>query len=245
MEAVSEVSMKSYQVFRVALLLALAAPALLAGGASWSIDFENRSLDDWYLPDAEVWTIKNEDGNRVLHLTEGGLMGKNPRRPVRFALFKPGCVTSFDLRVRLRKDPKDGESDLLITFGYQDRLHFYYAHLSNDDKSPQAHNGLFKVDNADRQRIAGLGAKPALSDTEWHDVRIERNVESGSIKLFMDGQSAPVFEVIDKSMIHGLVGFGSFNDTGVFDDIVLTGKPSDECAGPINTLDPPEASSGP
>ena len=237
--------MKANSVCRVWVLLLLAAPAVL-GGSNWTIDFENNNLDDWYLPDAEVWTVKNEDGNRVLHLTEGGLMGKNPRRPVRFALFKPGCVTSFDLRVRLRKDPKQGESDLLIAFGYQDRLRFYYAHLSNDDKSPQAHNGLFKVDSADRLRIAGLGAKPALSDTEWHDVRIERNIESGSIRVFMDGQSAPIFQVIDKSIAHGLVGFGSFNDTGVFDDIVLTGTPSDECKGPINTLDPPEApTSGP
>ena len=246
MEAVAEVSMKADPIYRVATLLLLVAPALLAGGANWTIDFENSSLDDWYLPDPEAWTIKNESGNHVLHLTEGGLMGSNPRRPVRFALFKPGCVGSFDLRVRLRKDPKQGESDLLIAFGYQDRLHFYYAHLSNDDKNPRAHNGLFKVDDADRLRIAGLGAKPALSDAEWHAVRILRNAESGSIKVFMDEQPAPLFQVIDKSIAHGLVGFGSFNDTGVFDDIVLTGTPSDKCSGPINTLDPPETSaSGP
>ena len=238
MEEVTEVSMKAQNVCRAAMFLVLAAPALLAGGANWAIDFENSSLDGWYLPDPEVWTVKNEGGNHVLHLTEGGLMGKNPRRPVRFALFEPGCVGSFDLRVRLRKDPKQGESDLLIAFGFQDRLHFYYAHLSNDDKNPRAHNGLFKVDGADRLRIAGLGAKPALSDAEWHDVRIERNTESGSIKVFMDTQSAPIFQVIDQSMAHGLVGFGSFNDTGVFDDIVLTGTPSEKCGGPVNTLDP-------
>ena len=246
MEAVSEVRMKVRNVYRVAILLVLAAPAVLMGGANWTIDFENSSLDDWYLPDAEVWKVKNESGNHVLHLSEGGLMGSNPRRPVRFALFKPGCVSSFDLRLRLRKDPKQGESDLLIAFGYQDRLHFYYAHLSNDDKNPRAHNGLFKVDNADRLRIAGLGAKPALPDAEWHAVRIVRNAESGSIKVFMDEQSAPLFQIIDKSIARGLVGFGSFNDTGVFDDIVLTGTPSDQCGGPVNTLDPPETSpSGP
>ncbi len=231
----------------LAMGLLLAAPTLLAGDANWSIDFENGNLDDFYLPDSEVWTIKNVSGNHVLHLSEGGLMGKNPRRPVRFALLKPACVGSFDLRLRLRKDPKQGESDLLVAFGYQDRLHFYYAHLSNDDENPTAHNGLFKVDDADRLRIAGLGAKPALSDAEWHDVRIERNTESGSIKVFMDEQSAPIFQVPifqvkDKSITHGLVGFGSFNDTGVFDDIVLTGTPSDQCKGPINTLDPPDNS---
>ena len=238
--------MKAKNIYWVAVFLVLAAPALLAGGANWTIDFENSSLDGWYLPDREVWTIKSESGNHVLHLSEGGLMGKNPRRPVRFAVFQPGCVGSFDLRVRLRKDPKQGESDLLIAFGFQDRLHFYYAHLSNDDRNPRAHNGLFKVDDADRLRIAGLGAKPALSDAEWHDVQIERNTESGSIRVFMDKQPAPIFQVIDKSIAHGLVGFGSFNDTGVFDDIVLTGAPSDKCGGPVNTLDPPEISpSGP
>jgi hypothetical protein len=242
MEAVREVRMKAMNVCWVGILLVLIAPALLAGGANWTIDFENRSLDDWYLPDPEVWTISNESGNHVLHLTEGGLMGMNPRRPVRFGLFKPGCVGNFDLRLRLRKDPKQGESDLLIAFGYQDRLHFYYAHLSNDGENPKAHNGLFKVDNADRLRIAGLGAKPALSDAKWHDVRIERNTASGSIKVFMDKEPTPIFQVIDSSLAHGLVGFGSFNDTGVFDDIVLSGTPSDKCGGPVNTLDPPDTS---
>jgi len=255
MEASTETGMNAKNIRgllqSLAMGLLLVSPMLLAGEANWSINFENGNFDDWYLPDSEVWRIKNESGNHVLHLREGGLMGKDPRRPVRFALFKLACVGSFDLRLRLRKDPKEGESDLLIAFGYQDRLHFYYAHLANDDENPTAHNGLFKVDDADRLRIAGLGAKPALSDAEWHDVRIKRNTETGAIKVFMDGQSAPkfqvpLFQVKDKSIAHGLVGFGSFNDTGVFDDIELTGTPSDKCKGPINTLDPPDASpSGP
>ena len=41
----------------VLVLLLLAAPAVL-GGSEWTIDFENNNLDDWYLPDAEGWTIK-------------------------------------------------------------------------------------------------------------------------------------------------------------------------------------------
>ena len=68
--------MKANSVCRVWVLLLLAASAVL-GGSNWTIDFQNNSLDDWYLPDAEGWTVKNEDGNRVLHLTEGGLMGRH------------------------------------------------------------------------------------------------------------------------------------------------------------------------
>ena len=168
-------------------------------------------------------------------------MGKNPRRPVRFALFNPGCVTSFDLRVRLRKDPKDGESDLLIAFGYQDRLHFYYAHLSERRHEPAG---------AQRPVQGGQRRPPAhrwprckarsISDTEWHDVRIERNAESGSNQAFHGWTIVAGFPSHRQIDCPRLVGFGSFNDTGVFDDIVLTGTPSDECKGPINTLDPPE-----
>ena len=45
--------------------------------------------------------------------------------------------------------------DVLIFFGWQSDTEFYYVHLS-EDTHDYVHNGIFKVDNADRLRRLGV-----------------------------------------------------------------------------------------
>ena len=49
------------------------------------------------------------------------------------------------------------------------------------------------MDGGPRRRIAGLEASPALQDLSWHDVRIVRNVRTGSIEVSLDKQTTPRF----------------------------------------------------
>jgi hypothetical protein len=214
---------------------------LTAGTGRWTVDFENSSLADWYLAVPGDWKIVESQGNHVLRLDKAGPVGAKPRRPVKFALWKPGCVGSFELDVRVRRDPiLEKEGDVLVIFGFQDKLHFYYAHLSSDDGNVAVHNGLFRVNGGDRERIAGKGARPVLPDENWHRVRILRNALSGEIKLFLDNDAEPRFRVTDLTHSYGLVGVGSFDNTGQFDDLHLTGTPSGECRpDQIQTLDVP------
>jgi hypothetical protein len=114
---------------------------------------------------------------------------------------------------------------MLIVFNYVDTLHFYYTHLSADPGGKVAvHNGIFMVDGAPRRRIAGLEAAPALPDTNWHKVRVQRDVSSGSIKVFVDDGSQPHFSVIDTAFKCGQIGLGSFDETGDFADVKLSSK---------------------
>jgi len=177
----------------------------------------------------------------VLRLDKGGPVGANPRRPVKLALWKSGCVSSFDLELRVRRDPiQQQEGDVLVIFGFQDELHFYYAHLSSDDGNVAVHNGLFRVNGGDRERIAGTGALPALPDENWHRVRLSRDPQSGEIKLFLDNDVEPRFQVTDRTHSYGRVGVGSFDNTGEFDDLRLTGTASAECRpDQVPTLDVP------
>jgi hypothetical protein len=225
----------------VGALLAAGNLHAAGGGARWSADFESGGLADWSLAVPGDWKIVEDHGNHALRLGKAGPVGANPRRPVKFALWKPGCVASFELEARVKRDPiQQTEGDVLIIFGFQDKLHFYYAHLSSDDGNVAVHNGLFRVNGGDRERIAGTGARPVLSDEAWHLIRVTRDTQSGAIKLFVDHEAEPRFEVTDRTHAYGLIGVGSFDNTGEFDDIRLTGTASTECrADRLQTLDAP------
>ncbi len=227
----------------VAATLAAALPLAAADAGHWATDFEQGTLDGWALTIPSDWKIVNEQGNHVLRLDKAGPVGANPRRPVKIALWKPGCVSSFELNVRVKRDPilkPETESDALVVFGFQDKLHFYYSHLSSDDGYKPVHNGLFRVNGGQRERIAGTGSRPALPDEKWHHVRVVRDVASGKIQLFVDDESEPRFQVVDHTHGFGLVGVGSFDNTAEFDDLSLKGTPSAEChTDDIQTLDVP------
>jgi hypothetical protein len=219
---------------RVLVLSLLAAGLLTGAEGNWSADFDHGGTAGWFVPRPQDWEIADEGGDKVLYLKKSGPVG-NPRRPVKFALFQPGCVSDFVAEAKVKRLGRS----LLVAFGFQDRLHYYYAHISSDDGSHAVHNGLFKVDGGERFRIGGEGSKPALPTGGWHTVRVVRDVASDRIEVFMDGETAPRFAVVDKSFRYGRVGLGSFDETGYFDDFRLTGTPSEECdETKISPLDP-------
>jgi len=83
------------------------------------------------------------------------------------------------------------------------------------------HNGIFIVNGEPRKRIAGISADPALPDRGWHHVRVSRDARTGKIEIFMDRAGQPLFSVIDTTFNCGLVGIGSFDETGDFADVDL------------------------
>lgn len=204
--------------------LSILTAAIQGQPASREIDFRDNftsgNLHTWQFPFPEDWIVKEEGPLHFLHM----LRDREPlvpRRPVQFARIKGINVGSFTLETRVRREGKS----LLIAFNYVDDLHFYYTHLSVDAGAKvDVHNGLFLVDGAPRRRIAGTEAAPALPDRNWHKVRVERDVDSGSIKVFVDGQSQPRFSVVDKTFRCGQVGLGSFDETGDFTDVKLSSK---------------------
>lgn len=187
--------------------------------ASLSIqdDFDSGNLNAWEMPFAEDWKILTDGSLHYLHMKRSRPPGV-PRRPLQFARLKGVKAGSFTLNVKARR----AGGSMIIVFNYVDTLHFYYVHLSKDPGTRVAvHNGIFIVDGGDRRRIAGLDASAALPDPSWHDVRIVRNVSSGSIQVFVDKQTTPRFSVIDHTFTSGQVGIGSFDETGDFADFRL------------------------
>jgi hypothetical protein len=115
-----------------------------------------------------------------------------------------------------------GHRDMCLFFGFQNPTNFYYTHIATA-ADPNAHN-VFIVKNAPRKNFAqettrgvnwGLGV--------WHKVRLERKTSDGVIKVYFDDMTKPIMVAEDKSFTWGYIGFGSFDDTGMVDNIRIWG----------------------
>jgi hypothetical protein len=51
-----------------------------------------------------------------------------------------------------------------------------------------------------------------------------RRVETGEITVYFDNMDEPVMRAVDKTFVSGLVGVGTFDDTGRFDDLRIYGE---------------------
>ncbi|MGH9617299.1 MAG: hypothetical protein ACRD28_11205 [Acidobacteriaceae bacterium] len=214
---------KSKSLRMAAALVAVACLFVFCDASGWAAskcgnatvtikDNFTGNLNRWQMPFPQDWQILQEGNLHYLHMKRNREPGV-PRRPLQFALLKGVKVGSFTLNVKTRSI---GHS-MIVVFNYVDTLHFYYVHLSdNPGRKISVHNGIFIVDGKPRYRIAGLDATPALPDHNWHHVRIVRNVNTGSIKIYMDNETKPRFSVIDRTFTCGQVGLGSFDETGDF-----------------------------
>jgi len=57
----------------------------------------------------------------------------------------------------------------------------------------------------------------------WHKVRLERDTKAGAIRVYFDDLSKPIMIAEDKNFTSGYIGFGSFDDTGMIDNIRIWG----------------------
>jgi hypothetical protein len=126
---------------------------------------------------------------------------------------------SLSAEVRIDEPVQFSNRDVILVWNYQSPTRFYYAHLSQDN-TIYPHNGIFVVNDADRLRIddqwngVNLGAPPAITDTDWHDVRLDYDAETGEIGVFVDGATEPLMTATDTTFSGGRVGFGSFDNFG-------------------------------
>lgn len=163
-------------------------------------------------------------------LTERGTNPGPPRRPFEYAVVTQGpelASLSYSAEVRIDEPVEFSNRDVILIWNYQSPTRFYYAHFSQDN-TIYPHNGIFVVDNADRLRIddqwnGTVGAPPAITDGEWHDVRLDYNARTGRIEVFMDGAAEPLITATDTTFSGGRVGFGSFDNIGRARDVVVAG----------------------
>ncbi len=190
-------------------------PAETEAGPAYVQDFATEAvLEELQLTDPEAWDWSDEGGVTSLELLGKSEYSPPFRSPHSIALIDELLVADFDLDVDLMQTGREyGHRDMCLFFGFESPSRFYYVHLASQP-DPHAHN-IFLVDDAPRRAISPVGEKGIDWGEEiWHHVRIERRVESGTIRVFFDDMETPVLETVDKTLSWGRVGFGSFDDSG-------------------------------
>jgi len=188
-------------------------------------DFEN-GAEDLAPKVEESWQVAEEDGSMVYQLLAPGEFGEI-RAPTAWSVLPAFPVGSFVFSGRLKchTDPEIAVRDMLVLFHYQDPTHFYYVHFAAS--SDEVHNIIGLVNGADRVKI---NREPPcesvfrLTDAGWHDFKVTFDSGTGEIQAFLDDMQTPILTASDTTLPHGLVGVGSFDDTGSFDDLMLWGE---------------------
>lgn len=162
-------------------------------------------------------------GGGALVLEEPGVPAGPIRRPAAVAVLRSDPLRRGSVRAEIRSTAPVGvpQRDLLVVVGYQSPTRFYYVHLAG--VTDAVHNGIFLVADADRKRIDSGTGLPQLIDAEWHEVRVQWDGVAGNIDVYVDGSVDPVLEAPDATLGEGRIGFGSFDDTGEFREIRVTG----------------------
>lgn len=174
----------------------------------------------------DLWSF---DHGQVV-LTEPGSSPGGPRRPFEYAIVEAGpelSSVSISAQVRIDEPVAVNNRDVILVWNYQSPTRFYYAHLSQDN-TIYPHNGIFKVDDADRVRIddqwnGTFGAPPAIDDADWHDVRLDHDADTGEVAVYVDDASEPLMTATDTAFSGGRVGFGSFDNHGRTRHFSVTG----------------------
>lgn len=170
-----------------------------------------------------VWKIEKKEGGHknVLRVTGKSTYEPPHRSPHSIALVKDLKVGDFELTAKVQNtNPTAGaHRDLCIFWGYQDPSHFYYVHFG---ALPDPHAcQIFIVNDAPRKMITVDQSKGTPWTDGWHDVKVVRKVEDGTIEVYFDDMKKPVMTAKDKTFGAGLVGIGTFDDNGNFDDVVV------------------------
>ncbi len=172
------------------------------------------ALKDFLFSDPSAWRYRVMDGVGCMELYKQSHYKPRVRSPYNIALIRDHWFGDFVLEVELMQTGREyGHRDMCIFFGAKDRSNFYYVHLATR-ADPHAHN-IFLVNDEPRVAIATHTTKGIRwGQHQWHKVRIERRVKDGTIRVYFDDMTKPIMEAKDTHFDYGLIGFGSFDDTG-------------------------------
>lgn len=181
------------------------------------------ALKDFRFTQPAKWLLSKEDKGMSLEFTGISDEYQPPfRSPHTIGLLSTLQLGSFVLEADMLQTGKEyGHRDMCIIFGFQDPSHFYYAHVATkgDDNAHQ----IMLVNSAPRAKISTFTTEGvAWGQNIWHKLRVDRNMEEGTIKVFFDGTL--VEEANDKTFGKGYIGFGSFDDSGKIDNIKVWSK---------------------
>jgi hypothetical protein len=186
-------------------------------------DFSSKkALNDFEMTDSRAWQLAEGKFGQALELHGKSEYQPRVRSPFNIAMIKDKMFGSFVLEADVRQTGREyGHRDMCFFFNIKDPSNFYYVHMASQP-DPHAHN-IFLVNDEPRvaiaERVSG-GVDWGETD-DWHKIRIARDVQEGTIKVYFDDMENPIMEGNDTHFDYGHIGFGSFDDTGMVDNIKI------------------------
>lgn len=181
-----------------------------------------QALNEFDMTDRNAWKFNDKDGKNTLELYGKSQYTARVRSPFNIALIKDLVVGDFVLEVDLAQSGKEyGHRDLCLFFNVKDPTNYYYVHIAT--KADDHANNIFLVNDEPRVKIATKTTNGTNwgETNSWHTARIERNATAGTIRVYFDDMKQPIMEATDTHFDIGRIGFGSFDDTGEFDNIKI------------------------
>jgi hypothetical protein len=190
------------------------------GKPAYVQNFEKKDfLKAFRFTQPDKWIVSDGKSGKALEFT--GISDYQPphRSPHTIGLISDMKFGSFVLEADLLQTGREyGHRDMCIIFGFTDPSHFYYSHIASkmDDNAHQ----IMIVNDAPRKKISTFTTQGIeWGDKVWHKVRVQRNIATGTIKVFYDGNL--IQEATDTTHQHGYIGFGSFDDSGKIDNVKI------------------------
>jgi hypothetical protein len=192
-------------------------------------DFESRNpLKDFVMTDPQAWRLsKTGKGTALEQFTQSNYQPPF-RSPLNIALIATKKFGDFIMDVDLLSTTREyGHRDMCLFFGAQDPANFYYIHLAT--KADQNAHNIFLVNNAPRKNIAWKTTGGIdWGENAWRKIRVERTLADGLVKVYFNDFSQPIMIAEDTTFGAGYIGFGSFDDTGLIDNIRIWGLEAEE-----------------
>lgn len=144
-----------------------------------------------------------------------------PRRPTHFVLAETPSFRKATVEAQVKRNQRS----LIFVYAWQDANHYDYVHISSDTALKQnVHNGVFHVFGGERVRISPLDGPAALPTTDWTQVKLVFDGDTGRCYMEVNGKRNPSLEAVDLSLRHGRIGMGSFDETGDFRNVRISGE---------------------
>ena len=172
----------------------------------------------WTVQSVSDWAVEN---NALRLRVSAEPPAGQPRRPTKFALLDSKPYS----KVMVEGEVKRNGRSVIIVYAWQDDAHYNYAHISVDSAVKEnMHNGMFHIFGGERVRMSGLDGPGSLPTEDWTPVKLAFDGESGRCYVEVNGKRNPSLDAVDLSLRWGRVGLGSFDETGDFRNIWITGE---------------------
>lgn len=189
-------------------------------------DFEDGTMDGWEPTDPDAWRVVEEGGTHLLSLHAESDYEPPVRSPYNYALIEGLQVSDFVLEARVKSTSEQyGHRDVCLFYHWQDPSHFYYTHLA---PAPDEHaHSIFLVNGEARVSIAEERSEGVDWGDTFHTVRIVRDAEAGTTEVYFDDLSEPIMRASDEHFTSGRLGLGTFDDTALYDEVKVWGRPAE------------------